>query len=47
LVSGWTGIDLTIQIIAIEDGERPGWFLSMGRKSIDDQKTSQEKNDNQ
>jgi hypothetical protein len=44
LVSGWTGIDLTIQIIAIEDGERLCLFLGMGRKSIEDQEKSQNQN---
>jgi hypothetical protein len=41
LTSGRTGFDLTIQIIAIEDGERLCLLLGMGRKGIDDQKTSQ------
>jgi hypothetical protein len=46
LISGRTGFNLTIQIIAIEDGERLGWFLGMDRQVMDNQKTSQEKNDN-
>ena len=36
LVSGWTGIDLTIDIIAIKDGERPCLLLGMGRQSKED-----------
>jgi hypothetical protein len=45
LVSGRTGIDLTIQIIAIEDGERLCLLLGMGTKSIEDQEKSQNQND--
>jgi hypothetical protein len=43
LVSGWTGIDLTIQIIAIKNGESPCLLLGMGRKSKEDQQRSQQK----
>ena len=31
LVSGWTGIDLAIDIIAIKNGERPCLLLGMRR----------------
>jgi hypothetical protein len=43
LVSGWTGIDLTIQIIAIKNGERPCMLLGMGREGKEDQQRSQQK----
>jgi hypothetical protein len=45
LVSGWTGINLTIQIIAIKNGERPCLLLGMGRQSKEDQQRSQQKKD--
>jgi hypothetical protein len=31
LVSGWTGIDLAINIIAVKEGEGVGWFLGIAR----------------
>jgi hypothetical protein len=43
LVSGWTRINLTIQIIAIKNGERPCLLLGMGRQNKEDQQRSQQK----
>jgi hypothetical protein len=45
LVSGGTGINLTVQIVAVKDGERPCPLLGMGRKVGENRKRPDKKNE--